>query len=86
MDSALLQTEQVRAGWEACTDAYRGDLAKIGLGAVDDLEDDVQRVIGGADIAGTQPGTEVSGQSNLDACRNCSDRYTQRRKIPQPHL
>ena len=52
VDAAPLQARQERARGEACIDAHGRDLAQAGLGPIDDVENDVQRTVGSADIAG----------------------------------
>jgi hypothetical protein len=58
VDPARLQPGEQPGGGKAGVDADHRHLAQAGLRAVDHVEDDLERALGGADIAGAQAGVE----------------------------
>ncbi len=58
MDAAVLQPVQKYGRRKAGIDAHHGDFAQADFGTVDHVEDDIERSVGGPDIAGAQAGVE----------------------------
>lgn len=66
-DASSFQSGHQRGGGKARVDPHHGHVAKAPPGAVDHVEDHIERTFGGADIARPQPGIQTRHHPGHDA-------------------